>query len=186
VSRIIDSSSSRCEHHVDHADRGDRHPRQRRLRRLPAGPAFTNGGSTTPDPVLRAPRRSRLGAYGGIKNLLADRTNLLGPYNDARSARPRPARVQCRSSTATSASSKCVAAQPRVEHALHAQRQPRQFARSGEALLGDQPDRLHTDGEAILKPLHLSDGETRTSSRSAKPYRTTRRPYQRRRSRGLR
>src|SRR5262249_22161369 len=47
------------------------------------GPAFTNGEfHDTGIPFFLRPGEADQGRYGGIKKLLSDRMNLLGPYND--------------------------------------------------------------------------------------------------------
>ncbi len=126
------------------------------------GPAFTNGEfHDTGIPFFIEPGRVDPGRHEGIKKLLADRTNLLGPYNDD------PKRS---SATGT----RHVA----LEHRNFGEfRTPSlrnlaltaPYMHNGRlATLRDvvnhysniSPDRLHSDGEAILKPLKLTERET--------------------------
>ncbi len=126
------------------------------------GPAFTNGEfHDTGIPFFARPGEVDPGRYGGIKKLLSDRMNLLGPYNDDAK----------RSTTAG------------TEHVSLEQRNFGQFKvpslrnlessmpymhNGSLASLHDvvkryseiSPDRLHSHGEGILKPLHLTGGET--------------------------
>jgi cytochrome c peroxidase len=127
------------------------------------GPAFTNGEfHDTGIPFFIEPGKVDPGRHEGIRKLLASRYNLLGPYNDD------PSR-----STATG--TRHVA----LEHRNFGEfRTPslRNLARTAPymhngrlATLRDvvdhyssiSPDRLHSDGEAILKPLRLSEEESR-------------------------
>jgi cytochrome c peroxidase len=126
------------------------------------GPAFTNGEfHDTGIPFFVRPGEVDPGRYGGIKKVQSDRMNLLGPYND-----------DAKRSTATG-----------TQHVSLEQRNFREFKvpslrnlessmpymhNGSLATLRDvvkhyseiNPDRLHSDGEAILKPLRLTDGET--------------------------
>jgi len=122
------------------------------------GPAFTNGEfADVGIPYFVAPGRVDAGRHGGIKQLLADRFNLLGPYSDD-------------------------AAGAAAGHTRHVALQHRNFGEfkvpglrnvaltapymhDGRlATLGDvvrhyselDEERLHTDGERILRPLRLS------------------------------
>ena len=125
------------------------------------GPAFTNGEfHDTGVPFFVRPGEADPGRYGGIKKLLSDRLNLLGPYNDD------PKR-------STAIGTQHVS----LEHrnfgefkvpSLRNLESSMPYMHNGSlASLRDvvkhyseiSPDRLHSDGEAILKPLHLSDGE---------------------------
>ena len=127
------------------------------------GPAFTNGEfHDTGIPFFVEPGRVDPGRHAGIKKLLSSRFNLLGPYNDD------PQR-------ATATGTKHVA----LEHRNFGEfRTPSlrnlaltaPYMHNGRlATLRDvvnhyssiSPDRLHSDGEAILKPLKLSERETR-------------------------
>ena len=127
------------------------------------GPAFTNGEfHDTGIPFFIDKGRVDPGRHAGIQKLRASRFNLLGPYNDD------PAR-----STATG--TRHVA----LEHRNFGEfRTPSlrnlaltaPYMHNGRlATLRDvvnhystiSPDRLHADGEAILKPLNLSDQESR-------------------------
>lgn len=127
------------------------------------GPAFTNGEfHDTGIPFFIEPGRVDPGRQEGIRKLLASRFNLLGPYNDD------PGRATATGTT-------------------HVVREHRNFGEfktpslrnlaltapymhNGRlATLRDvvnhyssiSPDRLHSDGEAILRPLKLSVGESR-------------------------
>jgi len=127
------------------------------------GPAFTNGEfHDTGIPFFVEPGRVDPGRHAGIKKLLSSRFNLLGPYNDDLQR-------------ATATGTKHVA----LEHRNFGEfRTPSlrnlaltaPYMHNGRlATLRDVvnhyssigPDRLHSDGEAILKPLKLSERETR-------------------------
>jgi cytochrome c peroxidase len=127
------------------------------------GPAFTNGEfHDTGIPFFIERGRVDPGRHAGIKKLLSSRFNLLGPYNDD------PQR-------ATATGTKHVA----LEHRNFGEfRTPSlrnlaltaPYMHNGRlATLRDvvnhysniSPDRLHSDGEAILKPLKLSGQESR-------------------------
>jgi cytochrome c peroxidase len=126
------------------------------------GPAFTNGEfHDTGIPFFIEKGRVDPGRHAGIQNLRADRFNLLGPYSD-----------DAKRSTATS--TRHVA----LEHRNFGEfRTPSlrnlaltaPYMHNGHlATLRDvvqhystiSPDRLHADGEAILRPLKLSERET--------------------------
>ena len=127
-----------------------------------AGPAFTNGEfHDTGIAFFIEPGRVDHGRHAGIQKLRANRFNLLGPYNDD------PGR-----STATGAR------HVRLEHRNFGEfRTPSlrnlaltaPYLHNGRlATLRDvvnhystlSPDRLHADGEAILRALNLSARET--------------------------
>ena len=127
------------------------------------GPAFTNGEfHDTGIPFFVEPGRVDPGRHAGIKKLLSSRFNLLGPYNDDLQR-------------ATATGTKHVV----LEHRNFGEfRTPSlrnlaltaPYMHNGRlATLRDVvnhyssigPDRLHSDGEAILKPLKLSERETR-------------------------
>jgi len=127
------------------------------------GSAFTNGEfHDTGIPFFIEPGRVDPGRSGGIKKLLADRFNLLGPYNDD------PKRT-------TATSTRHVVPEHRNfgEFKVPSLRNlalTAPYMHNGRlATLRDvvdhysniSPDRLHSDGEAILKPLKLSAGESR-------------------------
>jgi cytochrome c peroxidase len=126
------------------------------------GPAFTNGEfHDTGNPFFIEQGRVDPGRHAGIQKLRASRFNLLGPYND-----------DARRSTAIGTT------HVRLEHRNFGEfRTPslRNLALSAPymhngrlATLRDvvnhystvSPDRLHADGEAILKALHLSGQES--------------------------
>lgn len=126
-----------------------------------AGPVFTNGEfHDTGIPFFVRPGEVDPGRYGGIKKLLADRMNLLGPYNDD------PKR-----STATGTRHVSLEQRNFGEFKVPSLRNLESsmpYMHNGSlATLRDvvkhyseiSPDRLHSDGEAILKALHLTDGE---------------------------
>ena len=126
-----------------------------------SGPAFTNGEfHDTGIPFFVRPGEVDPGRYGGIKKVLADRMNLLGPYNDD------PKR-------STAVGTRHVSLEQRnfgefKVPSLRNLESSMPYMHNGSlATLRDvvkhyseiSPDRLHSDGEAILKPLHLSDSE---------------------------
>ncbi len=127
-----------------------------------SGPAFSNGEfHDIGIPFFVAPGRVDPGRHGGIKALQASRYNLLGPFNDDASRR-------------SAISTQHV----RLEHRNYGEfKVPslRNLARSAPymhngslASLRDvvkhyselNEERLHTDGERLLLPLHLSAAET--------------------------
>ncbi len=126
------------------------------------GPAFTNGEfHDTGIAFFVRPGQVDPGRYGGIKKLLGDRMNLLGPYSDD------PKR-----STAVGTQHVSLEHRNFGEFKVPSLRNldsSMPYMHNGSlASLRDvvkhyseiSPDRLHSDGEAILKPLHLTDGET--------------------------
>jgi len=126
-----------------------------------AGPALTNGEfHDTGIPFFVRPGEVDPGRYGGIKKLLADPMNLLGPYND-----------DAKRSTAIGTRHVSLEQRNFGEFKVPSLRNLESsmpYMHNGSlASLRDvvkhyseiNPDRLHSDGEAILKPLHLSDGE---------------------------
>ena len=127
-----------------------------------AGPAFTNGEfHDTGIPFFIRPGQVDAGRHGGIKRLLANRMNLLGSYNDD---------AKRLSATGT----RHVALEHRNfgEFKVPSLRNlalTAPYMHNGSlATLRDvvrhyseiSPDRLHSDGEAILKPLKLTERET--------------------------
>ena len=128
-----------------------------------AGPAFTNGEfHDTGIPFFIEPGRVDAGRHEGIKKLLASGYNLLGKYNDD----PRRA-------TATSTTHVALEHRNFGEFKTPSLRNlalTAPYMHNGRlATLRDvvdhystiSPDRLHSDGEAILKPLQLSAEEAR-------------------------
>ena len=126
------------------------------------GAAFTNGEfHDTGVSFFVRPGEVDPGRYGGIKKLLSDRMNLLGPYSDD------PKR-------STAIGTQHVS----LEHrnfgefkvpSLRNLESSMPYMHNGSlATLRDvvkhyseiSPDRLHSDGEQILKALHLTDAET--------------------------
>jgi len=126
------------------------------------GPAFTNGEfhDTGIASFVRAGEADP-GRYGGIKKLLGDRMNLLGPYND-----------DAKRTTATGTQHVALEQRNFGEFKVPSLRNLESsmpYMHNGSlATLRDvvkhyseiNADRLHSDGEAILKPLHLTDGES--------------------------
>jgi cytochrome c peroxidase len=127
------------------------------------GPAFTNGEfHDTGIPFFIEPGRVDPGRYEGIKKLLASRFNLLGPYNDD-------------ATRATATGTRHVALEhrnfgefktPSLRNlALTAPYMHNGGLATLRAVVDHystiSPDRLHSDGEAILKPLRLSEEESR-------------------------
>jgi len=125
------------------------------------GPAFTNGEfHDTGIPFFIEPGRVDPGRHEGIKRLLSSRFNLLGTYNDD------PGR-------ATATSTKHVVLEHRnfgefKTPSLRNLALTAPYMHNGRlATLRDvvhhysniSPDRLHSDGEAILEPLKLSERE---------------------------
>jgi cytochrome c peroxidase len=128
-----------------------------------AGPAFSNGEfHDTGIPFFIEPGRVDAGRHEGIRKLLASRFNLLGPYNDD-------------AARATATGTRHVALEHRnfgefKTPTLRNLALTAPYMHNGRlATLRDvvqhystiSPDRLHADGEAILKPLKLSEQESR-------------------------
>jgi cytochrome c peroxidase len=125
------------------------------------GPAFTNGEfHDTGVSFFVRPGEVDPGRYGGIKKLLSDRMNLLGPYSDD------PKR-----STAVGTQHVSLEHRNYGEFKVPSLRNLESsmpYMHNGSlASLREvvkhyseiSPDRLHSDGEAILKPLHLTQAE---------------------------
>lgn len=125
------------------------------------GPAFTNGEfHDTGIPFFVRPGEADPGRHGGIRKLRASPYTLLGRFNDD------PTR-------ATAVGTRHVALQHRNwgefrVPGLRGVAATAPFMHNGSlATLRDvvrhysdiDPDRLHADGEAILKPLYMTDGE---------------------------
>jgi cytochrome c peroxidase len=128
-----------------------------------AGPAFSNGEfHDTGIPFFIEPGRVDPGRHEGIRKLLASRFNLLGPYSDD-------------AARATATGTRHVALEHRnfgefKTPTLRNLALTAPYMHNGRlATLRDvvqhystvSPDRLHSDGEAILKPLRLSEQEAR-------------------------
>jgi len=125
------------------------------------GPGFTNGEfGDTGIPFFIAPGKVDPGRFGGIEKLRASRFSLLGPWNDD------PKRAD------GAATRHVVAAQRNFGEfkvpSLRNVALTAPYMHNGSlATLRDvvqhyseiDPDRVHSDGEKILKPLHLSGGE---------------------------
>jgi cytochrome c peroxidase len=127
-----------------------------------AGAAFTNGEfHDTGIPFFIRPGQVDSGRHGGIKRLLANRMNLLGPYND-----------DAKRSSAVGTRHVVLEHRNFGEFKVPSLRNlalTGPYMHNGRlATLRDvvkhyseiSPDRLHSDGEAILKPLRLSERET--------------------------
>jgi len=127
-----------------------------------AGPAFTNGEfHDTGIPFFIRPGQVDAGRHGGIKRLLANRMNLLGPYND-----------DAKRSSAVGTRHVALEHRNFGEFKVPSLRNlalTAPYMHNGSlATLRDvvrhyseiSPDRLHSDGEAILKPLRLTERET--------------------------
>jgi len=127
------------------------------------GPAFSNGEfHDTGVPFFIEPGRVDAGRHEGIRKLRASRFNLLGPYND-----------DPRRSTATGTTHVTLEHRNFGEFRTPSLRNlalTAPYMHNGRlASLRDvvnhystvSPDRLHSDGEAILKPLKLSAQESR-------------------------
>jgi cytochrome c peroxidase len=127
-----------------------------------AGPAFTNGEfHDTGIPFFIRPGQVDAGRHGGIKRLLANRMNLLGPYSDD-------------AGRSSAVGTRHVVLEHRNfgEFKVPSLRNlafTAPYMHNGSlATLRDvvrhyseiSPDRLHSDGEAILKPLKLTERET--------------------------
>jgi cytochrome c peroxidase len=125
------------------------------------GPAFTNGEfHDTGIGFFVRPGQVDPGRHGGIKKLLADRMNLLGPYNDD-------------AKRATATGTRHVSLEHRnfgefkVPSLRNLEASAPYMHNGSLATLRDvvrhysdiSPDRLHSDGEAILKALRLTQGE---------------------------
>jgi cytochrome c peroxidase len=128
-----------------------------------AGPAFTNGEfHDTGVPFFVEPGRVDPGRHEGVRKLLASRFNLLGPYND-----------DAARSTATGTRHVTLEHRNFGEFKTPSLRNlalTAPYMHNGRlATLRDvvdhystlSPDRLHSDGEAILKPLRLTERELR-------------------------
>ena len=128
-----------------------------------AGPAFSNGEfHDTGIPFFIEKGRVDPGRHEGIRKLLASRFNLLGPYNDD-------------AARATATGTRHVALEHRnfgefKTPTLRNLALTAPYMHNGRlATLRDvvqhystiSPDRLHSDGEAIVKPLRLSEQEAR-------------------------
>jgi cytochrome c peroxidase len=125
------------------------------------GPAFTNGEfHDTGIAFFVRPGQVDPGRYGGIKKLLADRMNLLGPYND-----------DAKRSTATATRHVSLDHRNFGEFKVPSLRNLESSApymhNGSLATLREvvrryseiSPDGLRSDGEQILRPLHFSQGE---------------------------
>ena len=126
------------------------------------GPAFTNGEfHDTGIPFFIEPGRVDPGRHEGIKKLLSTRYNLLGPYNDdptrASAVGTRHVALEHRNfgEFKTPSLRKLVMTAPYMHNGRLATL--REVVRHYSEI---SPDRLHSDGERILKALHLNERET--------------------------
>ena len=127
-----------------------------------AGAAFTNGEfHDTGIPFFIEPGRVDPGRHEGIKKLLASRHNLLGPYNDdpqrASATGTRHVALEHRNfgEFKTPSLRKLALTAPYMHNGRLATL--REVVKHYSEL---SPDRQHSDGEAILKALRLSERET--------------------------
>ena len=126
------------------------------------GPAFTNGEfHDTGIPFFIEPGRVDPGRHEGIKKLLASRYNLLGPYNDdplrASAVGTRHVALEHRNfgEFKTPSLRKLALTAPYMHNGRLATL--REVVKHYSEI---SPDRLHSDGERILKALRLSERET--------------------------
>ncbi|MGH8722337.1 MAG: cytochrome-c peroxidase, partial [Burkholderiales bacterium] len=126
------------------------------------GPAFTNGEfHGTGIPFFIEKGRVDPGRHAGIRKLRASRFNLLGPYNDdpkrASATSTRHVRLEHRNfGEFRTPSLRNLALTAPYMHNGHLATL-RNVVNHYSTL---SPDRLHADGEAILKPLKLDERET--------------------------
>jgi cytochrome c peroxidase len=126
-----------------------------------AGPAFTNGEfHDTGIPFFIRPGQVDAGRHGGIKRLLANRMNLLGPYND-----------DAKRSSATGKRHVALEHRNFGEFKVPSLRNlalTAPYMHNGSlATLRDvvkhyselNEERLHADGERVLRPLKLTESE---------------------------
>ena len=125
------------------------------------GPGFSNGEfHDVGIPHFAAPGRVDAGRYGGIKKLRASRYNLLGPYNDD------PTRGTAMSTRHVDATHRNFG-EFKVPSLRNVGRTAPYMHDGSLATLVDvvrhyseiDENRLHADGERILKPLKLTDAE---------------------------
>jgi cytochrome c peroxidase len=128
-----------------------------------AGPAFSNGEfHDTGIPFFIEPGKVDAGRHEGIRKLLASRFNLLGPYNDdaarATATGTRHVALEHRNfgEFKTPTLRNLVLTAPYMHNGRLATL--RDVVRHYSTV---SPDRLHSDGEAILKPLRLPEQEAR-------------------------
>jgi cytochrome c peroxidase len=131
------------------------------------GPGFSNGEfHDVGMPFLVAPGRVDPGRHTGIQRVLADRYNLLGPFND-QTGRPAPGAdaVALKTRTVTPAHRNFGEWRTPSLRGLSATAPYMHDGRlkTLEDVVGHYDrldvDRLHADGEALLKPLRLTEGQ---------------------------
>ena len=125
------------------------------------GPAFTNGEfHDVGVPFLAAPGRVDAGRHGGIKQLRADRLNLLGPHSDdaTRASAVKTRHVELQhvnfGQFKTPSLRNVTLTAPYMHDGRYATL--RDVVRHYSEL---DMERIHTHGEQLLRPLRLSDGE---------------------------
>jgi cytochrome c peroxidase len=128
-----------------------------------AGPAFTNGEfHDTGVPFFIEPGRVDAGRHEGIRKLLASRFNLLGRYNDdaARSTATGTRHVSLEHRNFGEFKTPSLRNLALTAPYMHNGRLAtlRDVVNHYSTL---SPDRLHADGEAILRPLRLTEEESR-------------------------
>jgi cytochrome c peroxidase len=125
------------------------------------GPAFTNGEfHDVGVPFFAAPGRVDPGRHGGIAKLRADRFNLLGPYSDDASGASavKTRHVDLQHANYGQFKTPSLREVARTAPYMHDGRYTslREVVRHYSEL---DPERIHTHGEQLLRPLRLSSGE---------------------------
>jgi cytochrome c peroxidase len=125
------------------------------------GPTFTNGEfHDVGVPFLLAPGRVDAGRHGGIKQLRADRFNLLGPYSDDASgtAAVKTRHVELQHANFGQFKTPSLREATRTAPYMHDGRYGslREVVRHYSTL---DLERLHTHGEQLLRPLNLTEPE---------------------------
>jgi cytochrome c peroxidase len=126
------------------------------------GPAFTNGEfHDVGVPFLVQPGKVDAGRHGGIKRLKADRFNLLGPYSDDASgaSATKTRHVALQHTTFGQFKTPSLRNVALTAPYMHDGRYDtlRQVVRHYSEL---DMERIHADGERLLRPLKLSDAES--------------------------
>ena len=126
------------------------------------GPAFTNGEfHDVGVPFLVQPGKVDAGRHGGIKRLKADRFNLLGPYSDDASgaSATKTRHVMLQHTNFGQFKTPSLRNVALTSPYMHDGRYDtlRQVVRHYSEL---DMERIHADGERLLRPLKLSDAES--------------------------
>jgi cytochrome c peroxidase len=126
------------------------------------GPTFTNGEfHDVGVPFLLGPGRVDSGRHGGIKQLGADPFNLLGPYSDDASgtAAVKTRHVELQHANFGQFKTPSLRSAGRTAPYMHDGRYAtlRDVVRHYSTL---DLERLHTHGEQLLRPLHLTEAES--------------------------